>query len=251
MSLTAKASLITAELVPSTAYGFLILCDYTKASRAFGTGDVSIANDEIDLSASFLPAAVAGMRVYFTGLSSTAVFSNDRIYWIQALSGTAAKITDRPGGSAIDITETFSGNIVDVAPVETVGGIVSKCETVAEAERIEIADYGTINSGNRPVITPPASVTYFTTASSQPTDSEGNAVTTAMGVGYDTTLAVDLSTGSDVTFNYVVPIKGGSATPGDTSGAMSPLLDATGNGIEQLASGPSSYQLPVSLEYAF
>lgn len=251
MSLAAKESLITSELVPSTNYGHLILCDYTKASRQLEASDVNTANNQIDLSSSFLPAAVVGMRVYFTGLSSTAVLENERVYWIESLNGTNATFAAEPGGSAINITETFSGTILDVAPVEIVGGITSKCETLPEAVRSEISSYGSMNSGgNRPVITPPASLTYFTTSTSQPIDSDGNAVTTAMGVGYGV-ISVDLTTSSDVTFNYAVPIKGGNASPGNTTGAMSPLLDATGDGIDQIASGTSSYELTVSLEYAY
>jgi hypothetical protein len=247
MSITAKADAITNELPVSTLYGYLILQNYTKASISFATGDVNLTNNTIDLSGSFLPAAVVGMRVVFTGLSATTDLNNSQVYWIESLSGTDATFTDRPGGSAIDLTVAVSGTIEDVAPVEVVNGILSKTENVAEAVRSEVASYGTMGTtGIRPSITAPSALTYYT-AATRPTDASGNAVE-AMGVGY-ADFGCDLTTSIPVTYNYATPIKGGTSARGNTTGAMSPFLDSTGDGTALIATGAGTHPLSLSFEY--
>lgn len=248
MSLTVKATAITAELPLSTLYGYLILQNYTKASVSFAAGAVNISTDEIDLSGSFLPSAVVGMRVVFSNLSATTDLNNSQVCWIQALSGTLAKFTNRPGGSAINLTVAVSGTIEDVAPVEVVGGIVSKTETVAEAVRSEVSNYGTMGTtGIRPSITAPAALTYYTVPATRPTDASGNNVE-AMGVGF-ADFAANLTTSTPVTYNYATPIKGGTSAPANTTGAMSPYLDSTGDGTALIASGAGTHPLSLSFEY--
>lgn len=114
--------------------------------------------------------------------------------------------------------------------------------------RSEVPSYGTMGTtGIRPSITAPASLTYYTIPATRPIDALGDTVE-AMGVGY-ADFGVDITTATPVTYNYATPIKGGTSARGNTTGAMSPYLDSTGDGTALIASGAGTHPLSLAFEY--
>lgn len=201
------------SLEANISNGHIVLLDYTQATVAFTTGEVDTTSDEIDLTGSFTPAAVVGTRLYFTGLSATTDLENNTTYYVVAVAGTEVQISAEPGGTEIDLTVAVSGTVSECAPVQTGLDYYSESETVADLVRHEVANYQSINSGDRPTFTDPGTATYV-----NPRESDGTVDTSRFGVQLQAT--VDLDTSTPVDYTHYALITGGSATPGNTTGTV-------------------------------
>jgi len=200
-----------------------LLMDFSAASVALVTGNVNTTTNRIDLTSAFTPAAVVGTRVSFSGLSNTTNLSNSTTYYVVNVSGTEVQLSALPGGSAIDLTVTFSGTCTEVAPLLTSGlNFPSNTETVADAVRHEVASYGDLST--RPVFTDPVTATLG--AYPGPT---GSTVTGKRGAF--SSASVSLSTATPVEFTHLALVSGGAATPGNTTGLIAGVILPTGSPI--------------------
>lgn len=228
--------------------GYLVLLSFTAATKAIVTGDVNTSSDRINLSG-MSPTPVAGMPVYWTSLSATTDFSNSVRYYLVDGSSTNWGLATEPEGTKINITTAVSGTLTEAPPAGTVGSVYAKQPYFTSLVRHEVASYGSM--AGRPAYTAPTTYTWVGAAKANQSalKEEDNTAPAATleGFGYTgSDSKVSFTSSSDITWNYAVLIKGGSATRGNTTGTIQAFSNGGavfGDGTSQtIANG--DFQLP-------
>lgn len=207
--------------------GHVMLLSYSAESVAFVGADVNTTNNTIALTGATF---VIGTRVRISGLSD---FNPSQIYFSLSAS-SPYQFSQTLGGSAVDITLAAAGTVTDAEPVETgETGSTKQIQTVADAVRYELASYQGVT--NRPAITYGA---VSISGDKAVLNYSGNEITLNNSSG-----------GSDLSFGYAVLIKGGSATPANTTGNVQAAIKYSA--VQTVATGESKkMQFQITAEAA-
>lgn len=188
----------------------LILGIETLENRTFPSTSINTTTDAISVVNTY----VAGSRVTVTttGTISTNLTSGN-VYYVVSPTGSTLQLSETFGGTAIDFTDAGTGtySLSEVShsnPI--VNGLVYPVRTVADAVRMEIDDYQGITV--RPTVNNPTPVIA---ADPRPGSSQPDVVQVPLAF-----VANNTSGTLPVDFDMVYTVKGGSATPGNTTGTL-------------------------------
>ena len=194
-------------------------CALLVDARSVYTFTANASTNELTPSGTVDYLVCTKVQVSSTGVLPTPLAAATT-YYVQSVS--PLKLSETSGGSAIDLTTTGSGThtITDVPLDET-------DSATAQWVRKEVVSYQGLTT--RPIATPGSASINLTTK--------------IVGLSFAATLN-NSAGGAAVTFDKVLLIKNGSATPGNTTGVAA---DFYGFSLTQTVAAGESYTLDIPI----
>jgi hypothetical protein len=217
----------------------------TGASRTFATTDVNTSTNVVTVPSSDYAVGTC-LRFETTGVLPAPLVAETAYYVASVASTTqitvATLTTAGAIGSAIDLTTQGSGThtAVEVTP----GAIITGSQynlflSVANLERYEIAAYPTTagSTSNRPTVSPASPSILVEPDAALATRSHYAVLTVP--------ILLDNTNGANITYSGCAIIRGGSATPGNTTGTVAQFFrfDSTQTIVAASATGQLNYPL--------